>query len=116
MVYLDKLMAAEQARLRASTASIHPAPSKQTQSAPVSQTAPTAAAKTMTVSHRKRFKPSAQTRPARSFSKFQVAWLILTFVLALIVPPLGSVLLLWTFVRAFIIKFKEASAAEKSQP
>ena len=110
IAYLDSLMAEQQARLRKPSATPVPARkqaiSKATQ--PAQTNGPT---NTQTqAATNKRIKATSKTKqPIVILSKPHIVWLIIAFVLTIIVPPVGSVLLLWSVAKILVLKLKTSN-------
>ena len=114
VAYLDTLLSQQQAdllRLNKMQAAKHksktpkavPKPQAETQSVNKTETAPT----------RKRFKTTTQTAPSsKALSKPNMVWLVISIFLAIVVPPVGSLLLLWTLAKAFMLKLKPADTSK----
>lgn len=112
IAYLDSLMAEQQARLRKPSATPVPARkqaiSKATQPAQTNgQTNTQTQAPTS-----KRIKAASKTnQPIVTLSKPHIVWLIIAFVLTIIVPPVGSVLLLWSVAKILVLKLKTSNTS-----
>ena len=104
IAYVDKLMAEQQARVRGSSASQRK-PQQQTQSVAASNPSN---AKTATTSKRGTT-PAKPLPPIANLSKPHMVWLIVSFVLTIIVPPVGSVLLLWAIAKMLVLKLKTSN-------
>ena len=104
IAYVDKLMAEQQARVRGASASQRK-PQKQTQSVAANNPSN---AKTATTSKRGTT-PAKPLPPIANLSKPHMVWLIVSFVLTIIVPPVGSVLLLWAIAKILVLKLKTSN-------
>ena len=104
IAYVDKLMAEQQARVRGASASQRK-PQKQTQSVAANNPSN---AKTATTGKRGAT-PAKPLPPIANLSKPHMVWLIVSFVLTIIVPPVGSVLLLWAIAKILVLKLKTSN-------
>ena len=104
IAYVDKLMAEQQARVRGASASQRK-PQKQTQSVAANNPSN---AKTATTGKRGTT-PAKPLPPIANLSKPHMVWLIVSFVLTIIVPPVGSVLLLWAIAKILVLKLKTSN-------
>ena len=114
VAYLDTLLWQQQAdllRLNKMQASKHksktpkavPKPQVETQNVSKTEVAPT----------RKRVKTTTQTAPSsKALSKPNMVWLVISIFLTIVVPPVGSLLLLWTLSKAFMLKLKPADTSK----
>ena len=114
VAYLNTLLSQQQADLlrqskmqaaqnKTKTSKALPKPHVEAQSVKKSEATPT----------RKRFKTSAQNAPSsNSKSKFNMVWLVISIFLTIVVPPVGSLLLLWTLAKAFMLKLKSADTSK----
>ena len=53
--------------------------------------------------------PAKPLPPIANLSKPHMVWLIVSFVLTIIVPPVGSVLLLWAIAKILVLKLKTSN-------
>ena len=104
IAYVDKLMAEQQARVRGASASQRK-PQKQTQS--VAANNPSNAKTATTGKHGTT--PAKPLPPIANLSKPHMVWLVISFVLTIIVPPVGSVLLLWAIAKILVLKLKTSN-------
>ena len=104
IAYVDKLMAEQQARVRSSSAP----PSK-----PNKQIKPTPAHGQTSVKTQPKGKHITVTAkpiaPIANLSKPHIVWLVIAFVLTIIMPPVGSVLLLWSVAKILVLKLKASN-------
>ena len=111
IAYLDTLMAEQQARLRKPSAT--PAPARKQAISKATQPAQTNSptnTQPPQVSTSKRIKAASKTKqPIVTLSKPHIVWLIIAFVLTIIVPPVGSVLLLWSVAKILVLKLKTSN-------
>ena len=110
IAYLDTLMAEQQARLRKPSAT--PAPARKQAISKATQPAQTnGQTNTQTQAPTsKRIKAASKTnQPIVTLSKPHIVWLIIAFVLTIIVPPVGSVLLLWSVAKILVLKLKTSN-------
>lgn len=110
IAYLDSLMAEQQARLRKPSAT--PAPARKQAISKATQPAQTnGQTNTQTQAPTsKRIKAASKTnQPIVTLSKPHIVWLIIAFVLTIIVPPVGSVLLLWSVAKILVLKLKTSN-------
>ena len=107
IAYVDKLMAEQQARVRSPSASAHRANKQaeigQTKSAAITESL---SGKTTTT---RGTTPAKPLPPIANLSKPHMVWLIVSFVLTIIVPPVGSVLLLWAIAKILVLKLKTSN-------
>ena len=109
IAYVDKLMAEQQARVRSPSASAHRA-NKQAEIGPTKSAAVKDSPSSKTTTIRKRGTSSDKPKPPiANLSKPHMVWLIISFVLTIIVPPVGSVLLLWAIAKILVLKLKTSN-------
>ena len=114
VAYLDTLLSQQQADLlrlnkmqadkhKSKTPKAVPKPQVETQNVSKTEVAPT----------RKRVKTTTQTAPSsKALSKPNMVWLVISIFLTIVVPPVGSLLLLWTLAKAFMLKLKPADTSK----
>ena len=109
IAYVDKLMAEQQARVRGSSASAHRT-NKQAEIGSTKSAAVKDSLSGKTTTIRKRgTTPAKPLPPIANLSKPHMVWLIVSFVLTIIVPPVGSVLLLWAIAKILVLKLKTSN-------
>ncbi|UOO90113.1 hypothetical protein LVJ82_03760 [Vitreoscilla massiliensis] len=113
VVFLEKMLAAQQAKLKATAATrtvLPPVQPEQTQQPnPSAQSPSIKTATNKRDSGKKRFKTAAANTtptPAQAWDKSHLVWLVASIVLTIIVPPLGGVMLLWALAKMAIFKLK----------
>ena len=109
IAYVDKLMAEQQARVRGSSASAHRT-NKQAEIGSTKSAAVKDSLSGKTTTIRKRgTTPAKPMPPIANLSKPHIVWLVIAFVLTIIVPPVGSVLLLWSVAKILVLKLKTSN-------
>ena len=111
VVYLEKMLAAQQAKLKATAAThtvLPPAqPSKQNQPAPSKLSSSLKTVSDNRASGKKSFKasaPSATASSAPALDKSHIVWLVASIILTIAVPPLGGIMLLWALAKMALVK------------
>ena len=110
VVFLEKMLAAQQAKLKTTAATRTVLPPDQPQHP--NPAAPSPNIKTVSINaehNKKRFKTATANTtptPAQAWDKSHLVWLLASIVLTIIVPPLGSIMLLWALAKMAIFKLK----------